>query len=144
MSGCLQGWCVLLLAGLGLPHFQVEPERRQRLEKGLEEILDRLKQDMSQGVTAKDAVWTSKKLSVDPSETFLLKSPDKAALSPFHYNRSEGFSQKKRGEKQHSPKGSSIGLWSKIPNDKNPVDVVPAQLPHRVKRGTGMQQKNGK
>ena len=98
----------------------MEPEGRQRLEKGLEEILDRLQQDLSQGVTAKDDVWTSKKLSVDPSETFLLRSPDKDALPPFQYNRSEGFSQKKR------------------------VDVVPAQLPHRVKRGTGMQQKNGK
>ena len=144
MSGYPQGWCVLLLAGLGLPHFQVEPEGRQRLEKGLEEILDRLQQDLSQGVTAKDAVWTSQKLSVDPSETFLLRSPDKAALPPFQYNRSEGFGQKKRGEQEHRPKGPNIGLWSKIPKSQNLDDVVPAQLPHRVKRGTGMQQKNGK
>ena len=106
----MPGWLLLLLAGNCLLDFQVDQVGQQHLEEGLQKILHRLQKDVAEGLPAPETNWASKKFSVDPKDTFLSQLPDREA---------------------------QIGLWSHPEKENYPESAVPAQLPHRVKRGTG-------
>ena len=106
----MPGWLLLLLAGNCLPDFQVDQVGQHHLEEGLQKILHRLQKDLAEGLPAQEANWASKKFSVDPKDTFLSQFPD------------------------GGPREAQIGLWREAENENYPV---PAQLPHRVERGTG-------
>ena len=113
MPGCL----LLLLVGNCLFDFQVDEVGKQHLDQGLQKILQSLQTDLAEGLPAKQTDWASKKLSVDPKETFFSQPPsDRASREP------------------------QIGLWKQVSQNENYLaSTVPAQLPHRVNRGTGCQ-----